>query len=101
MYASADRVIREALITASPAGRAELMRSFADTTRTVALIEHESTGGAGRKAKEPSRAIRISFSQNFPSAPATVTITIPIEKDDLDVAHIQGPAGVRVAAWKR
>jgi hypothetical protein len=89
-YASADRVIREALITSDDIRQAASLRSFADATRTVTLVEHD-----------PSRSLRISIIQNYPSAPATVTITIPIVRDDLDVTHAQAPAHVHVAAWKR
>jgi len=85
-YASGEHVIREALITSDSAKQAQELRSFADTSRTVTYS---------------NRSIRISISQNFPSAPATVSITIPIVKDDLDTAHAQAPAGVHVAAWKR
>ena len=89
-YASAERVIREALITSDDVRQAASLRSFADATRTATLVEHE-----------PSRSLRISISQNYPSAPATVTITIPIVGDDLDVTHAQAPARLHVAAWKR
>ena len=85
-YASAGRVIREGLITCDDPKRAALLRSFADATRTLAYT-------AGN--------LRLSISQNYPSAPATVTITIPVVKDDLDFSKAQLPAGLRVAAWKR
>lgn len=88
-YASAERVIREVLITSDDAGRAQLLRSFADASRTVTLVE------------APARALKVSISQNYPSAPATVSLTIPIVKDDLDVGHAQMPAGLHVAVFKR
>ena len=85
-YASADRVIREALITCDNAKQAVDLRSFADANRTVSYAGH---------------SLRIAISQNYPSAPATVAITIPVVKDDLDVAHIQAPPTIHAAAWKR
>lgn len=85
-YASAERVIREVLITCDDRRRAQVLRSFADSTRTVAF---------------DGRAIRVSISQNYPSPPATVTIDVQIAKDDLDAAHGQTPAGLHVTAWKR
>ena len=85
-YASAERVIGEALITCDDVKRAQLLRSFADSTRTVSY-----SGGS----------IRVSISQNYPSAASTVTIAIPVAKDSLDAAHSQMPAGLHVAAWKR
>jgi hypothetical protein len=45
--------------------------------------------------------LKISISQNYPSAPATVTLTIPIVRDDLDLAHAQMPEHLHVAAFKR
>jgi hypothetical protein len=85
-YASGDRVIREALITHDDPKAAQTLRSFADATRTVAF-----TGGA----------IRLAISQNYPSAPKTVTITVPIARDDLALAQSQLPAGLHITAWKR
>jgi hypothetical protein len=45
--------------------------------------------------------LKIAISQNYPSAPATVTLTVPIVRDDLDLAHAQMPAHLHVAVWKR
>lgn len=87
-YASAEHVIREALLTCDDPNRAQMLRSYADETRTI------STG-------EPGPSIQMFFSQNFPSAPATQTVVIPISKDDLDLVHAQLPAHLHVAAWKR
>lgn len=88
-YASAARVIREALITSDDPKQATALRSFDDASRTLTLIE------------APARALKLAISQNYPSAPATVTITVPIVKDDLDIAHAQMPQHLHVAAWKR
>ena len=85
-YASPDRLIREALITCDDPQRAALLRSFADSTRTLT-----HTGNT----------LRISISRNYPASAATVALTIPISKDDLDFAKAVAPAGLHIAAWKR
>jgi hypothetical protein len=85
-YASADRVIREALITCDDAKSAQLLRSFADSTRTLTVENNK---------------IRIAISQNYPSQPKTVTIDVPIARDDLDLGRSLLPSGIHVAAWKR
>jgi hypothetical protein len=86
-YASAERVIREALITCDDPKQAALLRSYADSERKV--------------TRESSGAIRIAISQAYPSPANTVAIVIPVAKDDLDVVRAQAPARVHVAAWKR
>jgi hypothetical protein len=88
-YASAERVLREALITSDDPKQAQMLRSLADASRSMTLLE------------TPARALKIAISQNFPSAPATVTLTIPIVRDDLDLAHAQMPAHLHVKLWKR
>jgi polysaccharide deacetylase 2 family uncharacterized protein YibQ len=88
-YASAERVIREALITCDDAQQAKLLRSYADSTREVSV------------SGTPASAVKISVSQNAPSPPATVVIQVPIKGDDLDLAHAQLPAKLHIAAWKR
>ncbi len=88
-YASAERVMREALITSDDPKQAVSLRSFADASRTLTLVE------------SPARALKIAISQNYPSAPATVTLTIPIAHDDLDMAHAQLPAHLHIAAFRR
>lgn len=87
-YASGERVIREALLTCDDPKHAAEFRSFADESRTVS-------------ASESARSIKISFSQNYPSPPATQSGVIPIVKDDLDLTHAQLPAHMHAAAWKR
>lgn len=89
-YASEDRVIREALLTCDDSRQAALLRSYADVTRSVS-----------EEGKGASRAIRISFSQNYPSAPNPVEVRIPIPGDDLDLAHAQMPPRMHVSAWRR
>jgi hypothetical protein len=88
-YASAEHVLRKALITSDDPKQATSLRSFADASRSVALVE------------SPVRALKISISQNYPSPPATVTLTIPIVRDDLDLRHAQMPAHLHIASWKR
>lgn len=88
-YASAERVMREALITSEDPKQAQMLRSFADAGRKLSF------------APTPANTLKISISQNYPSAPATVTLTIPIVRDDLDLAHAQLPARMHIAAWKR
>ena len=85
-YASAEHVISEGLITCDDPKLAQVLRSYADATRVTTFA-----GGS----------IRVSISQNYPSPPKTITITIPIVRDDLDLARSQVPAGLHVAAWKR
>ncbi len=86
-YASAARVIREALITCDDANRAQQLRSYSDEER--------------RLTRNDAGALRIAFSQSYPAPAATVTVTIPLKGDDLDLEHAQLPAGLHVAAWKR
>jgi hypothetical protein len=89
-YASEEKVIQEALITCEDPKLAQLLRSYADETRTL-------TESGGVK----SQILRIAFSQNFPSPPATIAVVIPIAGDDLDLAHAQLPPRMHIAAWKR
>jgi hypothetical protein len=85
-YASAERVIREALITCDDPKLAKVLRSYFDATRTIAF-----TGGS----------LRLSISQNSPLRPQTVSITVPVARDDLDFSRSQTPAGLHINAWKR
>ncbi len=94
-YASGDRVTREALITCDKTDLATLLRSFADATRKVTVAEHRLP------AAQSSNSIRISITPNYPSAPVEYAITVPIVKDDLDMAHVTAPAGVHIAVWRR
>ncbi|MGC9971432.1 MAG: hypothetical protein ABSE56_12675 [Bryobacteraceae bacterium] len=86
IYASAERVIREALITCDDPKRARLLRSYSDETRTVSLT---------------SRTIRISFTPSYPAEPVTVEARIPLAGDDLDLVHAQLPPGLHLRAWQR
>jgi hypothetical protein len=86
-YADEDRVRREALITCENIERAQVLRSFADTTFELAAV---------------NKSIRITLTPFDPTGhtPSAV-ITIPVVNDDLDLAHARLPVGVHVAAWKR
>jgi hypothetical protein len=88
-YASAERVLHAALITSDDPKQAQMLRSFAGASRSVTLLE------------TPSRALKLSISQNYPAAPATVTMVVPIVRDDLDLAHAQLPAHLHVVSVKR
>jgi hypothetical protein len=83
-YASAEHVLREVLITSDDPKQAQTLRSLADASRSVSLME------------TPAPALKISISQNYPSAPATVTLTVPIFRDDLDFTHAQMPEHLHV-----
>ena len=85
-YASDDQVIREALLTCDDPQRARLLRSYEDTTRVLAGTP---------------QGLTISISQNYPAAPDTVTVAVPILSDDLDLARAKLPSGLHIAAWKR
>ncbi len=85
-YASAERVIREGLLTSDDAKTAQLLRSFADSTRTLTVENNK---------------IRIAISQNYPSQPKTVNIDVPIARDDLDLSRSLLPPGIHITAWKR
>jgi hypothetical protein len=89
-YASEARVKKEILITCDDPKLAPLLRSYADATRTVTLSE-----------ERPPRAVKIRFEMNYPSAPAPVSLTIPLASDDLDIVHAQLPRSLHLAAWKR
>lgn len=100
-YASAERVMREALLTCDDPKRAEAYRSFADEERTFEYVEGPVPPPKGESRLEPTRALKITFSQSFPSPPNPVSALIPVAGDDLDLAHAKLPACMHVAAWKR
>lgn len=87
-YASAERVIREVLITCDDPKRAQQLRSYWDETRTMSLTS--------------SHALRIAFSGSYPGAlPDTKEVLIPIAHDDLDPARAQLSPGLRASPWRR
>ena len=88
-YASAERVLREVLITSDDLKQAQMLRSFADASRSLTLVEM------------PAMALKISISQNYPSAPAAVALTIPIVRDEFDLIHARVPAHLHVKIFKR
>jgi len=100
-YASGDRVMREALITCDDRNQAAQLRSFADETRTLSLVERAHSAPANGKESDPARFLKISFSENYPSGPNTIDLMIPIAGDDLDLAHAELPARLHIAAWRR
>ena len=100
-YASAERVIREALLTCDEPQRAESFRSFADATRELAVVEGPVPAAKGKTQPEPSRMLKITFSQSYPSPPNPVTASIPIAKDDLDLANAKLPPCLHAMVWKR
>jgi len=85
-YASGDKVIREGLITCDDSKLAQVLRSYFDATRAV-----EYSAGS----------LRLSISENPPLPARTLTISVPLARDDLDFARSQTPAGLHIAAWKR
>jgi hypothetical protein len=91
-YASQDRVIREALLTCDDPRRAALLRSYADATRTLSVLED---------ANQPTRTLRLYISLDYPSPPDPAEVRIPVRNDDLDLAHAQLPPRLHLAPWKR
>lgn len=100
-YASEDRVIREVLITCDDRNQAAQLRSYADETRTLSLVERPPTTAAAGQAAEPLRSLKVSFSESYPSAPHTTEVVIPLAAGDLDLAHAQLPSKLHVASWRR
>jgi hypothetical protein len=88
--ASAEKLIREVLITCTDPKRATLLRGYEDVTRKLSVTE-QPTG----------RTIRVEFEENFPSKPSSVVVSIPIVKDDLDPVHAQLPPGIKAVVWRR
>ena len=84
IYASEDRLIREALVACDDPKRAQLLRSYADTTRTLSYVDG---------------ALKLSFSQNYPSPPNPVDLRIPLHHDDLDLKHAQLPPRMHVTPY--
>jgi hypothetical protein len=88
-YASEAKLIREVLITCDDPEHATLLRSFADSSRT--LTAHG----------EPSPTLQIAITQEAPAPKATTVLVIPVAGDDLDIAHARLPPHLHLAAWKR
>lgn len=100
-YASGERVIREALLTCDDPKRAENFCSFADAMREVAMVEGPVPPAKGKAQPEPTRTLKITFSQSYPAPPNPVSALIPVAKDDLDLANAKLPPCLHAAAWKR
>ena len=100
-YAAADRVIREALITCDDPDTAAVYRSYGDEIRELALEVGPVPPAKGRAHPEPTRALKLTFSQAFPSPPEPVPARIPVAGDDLDLAHATLPPCLKAVAWKR
>jgi hypothetical protein len=107
-YASADKVIRQALITCDDPERARALRSYWDTTRELGLEQgppraKAPDAKAGRPAwPDPTLTLKLTWSAEPPDPPQPVTALIPVaEGDDLDLAHARLPAGMHIAAWTR
>ena len=84
-YASADKVKKTVLITSDDPKTAVRLRSLADASLALSYSDH---------------VLRLAISQNYPSPASTATITIPVVKDDLDLAHAVLPPHVQLAAKK-
>jgi len=100
-YASGERVVREALVTCDDPKRAVLYRSFADEERKLEYVEAPGPQAQGKAPPEPARALRITWSQSFPSPANPVSAQVPVAGDDLDLAHAKLPPCMHIAAWKR
>jgi hypothetical protein len=94
--------LREALVTCDDPNQAAQMRSYADENRSLAEVESApARTAAGARPGEPVRTLRLVFSDSFPSPLNTKEVVIPLQGDDLDLAHAQLPAKVHIAVWKR
>lgn len=100
-FASAERVIREALVTCDDPDRAAVYRSYADETRELALDVGPVPAAKGKEYPEPTRTLKLTISQSFPAPPEPVSALIPVAGDDLDLAHAKLPACLHATAWKR
>lgn len=92
-------MLREALITSDSPALAKLLRSYADSSRKAAVVEKRLPAAPGKRPTgESSYAITVSVSAERPEP---YVVSVPIAKDDLDLAHATVPAGLHVVAWKR
>src|SRR5580693_10437876 len=85
-YASDSRLIREAMLTSDDHQQARQLRSFADETRSLSYSDG---------------TIKLTFTQNYPSAPNPVEVSIKVKGDDLDLANAKLPPKMHLAIWKR
>ena len=98
-YASAEKVIRQALITCDDAERAGILRSYWDTTRELTLLQGPPPAKNAKAA--PSLTLKLTWTAEPPDPPHPATALIPLAGDDLDLAHARLPPGFHVAAWQR
>jgi len=95
-YATPERVIRRLLVTCSDAARAAVLRSYWDTTRELSLL---SLGVIGDQRAPLSLLLDWrSTGPITPDSPADMA-SIPINNDDLDIAHAQLPTCIALAPW--
>lgn len=99
-YASGEKVLREALLTCDDPTRAALLRSFADSSRILADIETLPDTSRDKNVRL-RHTLKLTISQDYPSAPNAIDILIPVAGDDLDLANAKLPPGMRLMAWKR
>jgi hypothetical protein len=83
-YGAEDRIIRQALVTCDDPRQAQLLRSYADTTRAISFSDG---------------TLKLSFTQNYPSPPNAMELRIPVRRDDLDLTHAQLPPRVHVTSY--
>jgi hypothetical protein len=107
-YASAEKVIRQGLITCDDAERARALRSYWDTTRELTLVLTLVQGPPQAKKPDakgwpdPTLTLKLTWSAEPPDAPHPVTALIPIAAgDDLDLAHARLPPGFHIVDWQR
>lgn len=74
-YSTDQQVKRRVVLLHDDAKQAALLRSYWDTQRTLTYSDHQ---------------VKITFQ------PSGVIVTIPVARDDLDVAHARIPAGMHV-----
>lgn len=86
-YASAEKVIREVMITCDDLQRARLYRSYFDMGRTLSVSERLT--------------IQLTFRESYPSKNAAVLFEFPVKGDDIDLVRSKLPPGFRAAVWKR
>lgn len=88
-YASESKIIRELLLTSDDRQQAELLRSYADVTRTISVTE------------ESPQTIHLTFRQNYPSPPKPIELQVSLKGDDLDLSNAHLPTKLHAAAWRR
>jgi hypothetical protein len=96
-YASADHVIREALLTSDdpdPVSKLDLVAGL----QSLSMIE---TLRPGNKGKDAFQTIRLDFDMEEDVHSKRRHMLVPIKGDDLDLAHAKLPPGVHITKWAR